>query len=104
MSSAIASSSGSRQRQPGVFDVRDYGGVANTNTEPAMSANVRAIQAALDAAYAAGSGRAHLPPGTWYTNRPVFVPGRGISLVGAGAGTTLQCGGSYGRQYVHDLV
>lgn len=50
----------------GVFDIRDYGGVATTSTTAVATVNTAALQAAVNAAHLALGGLVYIPPGDWY--------------------------------------
>lgn len=63
---------------------RQYGATGDGTTDDAT-----AIQAALDAAAAAGGGTVYLPPGTYKIGSCLSVPA-GVELVGAGWGTIIR--------------
>lgn len=65
-----------------VLDVTSYGAVGDGVTDDRAS-----IQAALDAALAAGGGVVFLPPGTYLIKRPLVL-GSDVTLQGAGRGAS----------------
>ena len=74
---------------PPAFNARSYG------ANPAAADNRAAIQAALDAADAAGGGRVYLPQGRYKVLDTVFVPTK-VVLEGAGRGDTgIQAGATF---------
>ena len=73
------------------FNVVDFGATADDATDDSA-----AIQAAIDAAYAAGGGIVVIPVGTFYVSGDLSNPSRGcievrsnVTLTGAGAGDTV---------------
>lgn len=62
-------------------DVREFGAVGDNSTN-----NTTAIQAAINAALAAGGGVVYFPPGTYLTNKLTMV--RNVTLMGAGQKAT----------------
>lgn len=88
-----------------VYDVRDYGAVGNGTTDDRPS-----IQAAIDAAAAAGGGTVYVPPGTYLLTRAgassqgcIRVPSS-ISLIGAGIGNTTLLSGDAGATDITGVV
>jgi hypothetical protein len=67
-----------------VFDVKAYGAVGNGTTDDRAS-----IQAALDAAVAAGGGTVHLPRGTYKLTNKITL-GSNITLQGEGPQSVLK--------------
>lgn len=67
-----------------VFDVRDYGATGDGSTDDAA-----AIQAAIDAAVAAGGGTVLFPEGTYATTATLTINSGRINLVGSGIDATV---------------
>jgi|GEM_PF-2904803 len=63
------------------LDVREFGAIGDNSTN-----NTTAIQAAINAALAAGGGVVYFPPGTYLTNTLTMV--RNVTLMGAGQKAT----------------
>jgi hypothetical protein len=67
----------------GWYNVRSYGAAGNGTTDDSA-----AIQAAINAAQAAGGGLVYLPPGTYLQGSAITVAGPNINIIGAGAWAT----------------
>jgi len=66
-----------------VFNVRGYGAIGNGSTD-----DTAAIQAAIDAAFAAGGGVVWFPQGIYKTTNTIIVKS-GVSVRGAGRGSAI---------------
>ncbi len=71
-----------------VFNVKDYGAVGDGTTDDAA-----AIQAAIDAAEAAGGGTVVFPAAIYAIETGLVIDNDGVLLVGDGAGSQLAGGG-----------
>lgn len=67
-----------------IFSVKDFGATGNGSTDDSS-----AIQAAINAAGAAGGGTVYLPPGTYILGSGISWTYSGIHLVGAGQYSTI---------------
>ncbi len=71
-------------RAADVFNVKDYGALGDGAT-----ADVVAIQAAIDAAESAGGGIVYFPAGTYRTAVPLIVDSDFVTILGSGVGSTI---------------
>jgi Pectate lyase superfamily protein len=67
----------------GIFNVRDYGATGDGVTDDTTE-----IQAAIDAAIAAGGGEVFLPLGVYLTSATLDIDGNGVTMRGVGGLTT----------------
>lgn len=68
-----------KDRHAELRNVKDYGAVGN-----GVADDYAGIQAAIDAAAAAGGGAVYVPPGTYLVGRPLRIKTSNIRLLGAG--------------------
>lgn len=85
---------------PGTYNVVSYGAKGNGTVDDSV-----AIQAAINAAIAAGGGVVYLPPGTYLISNQGLKLGSNISLVGSGIGiSTLKLGSASINGIIYDTV
>ncbi len=105
MGSAIGNTSPGRDRGPRVYDVRDFGAVSKTVSNPANKvANLRAFQLAHDTAAAqkgvSSGATIYVPSGDWHLAGPVFVDRSGIEFIGDGPNVTTVYNNGYSDIFI----
>jgi hypothetical protein len=75
-----------------VYNIKDYGAVADDVLGAGGTDNSAAIQAAIDAAQAAGGGIVFVPAGNYSIQAGLTVRSSGVHIMGAGCGYTADVG------------
>lgn len=78
----------------GIFNVQAYGAAGDGSTD-----DTAAIQAAIDAAEAAGGGVVQLPLGTYLVSSELTIEANRIVIQGEGSGTTIQSNATTGNVF-----